>query len=291
MPDGRLVPVIVNPHARQGRAGRDAVIALRAEGLNAHLWEVGAERPGDLARRALADGARLVVVGGGDGTLAEAATPIIQVGATLGVLPLGTGNTFARNLGLPLDLMDAARVIACGQTAHIDVGEVNGRVFLNSVTLGFSAHVAGALTPQLKRTLGWGAYPIAAVRAVRSSSPGRYTMVLDGVASSVRTRQLIAANAKDVASGLVVPGADYEDGRLVLLVLPGVRPLDALRSAFGWARGNHNAVVWRPFRQVQLRAVSGRVMTVNVDGDLMHAARLHIRARREALAVRVAERP
>ena len=283
------VPVILNPYARQGKAGADALTALRAEGLDAHLWEVGAERPGALAERAVREGARLVVVGGGDGTLAEAAAPLVRGGATLGVLPLGTGNTFARNLGLPLDPMGAARVIARGLTARIDVGEVNGRIFLNSVTLGFSAHVAGALTPDLKRHLGWGAYPLAALRALRSARVRRYTMTLDGTASSVRTRQLIAANAKDVAAGLAVPGADYQDGRLVLLLIPGVRPADALRAALRWLRGDPDALVWRPFKTLALGAVSGRRMTVNVDGDLLRATQLEIRAHRTALAVRVAE--
>lgn len=280
------VPVILNPFSRRGE-GSQALTALRAEGLDVALWEVGDERPGTLAERALAQGAPLVVVGGGDGTLAEAARPILRAGATLGVLPLGTGNTFARNLGLPLDLMGAARVIARGRALRVDVGEVNGRVFLNSVSLGFSAQVAGALSEDLKRRLGWGAYPIAALRALRSARPRRYRMAVDGQERLVRTRQLVAANAADVASGLTVPAADYQDGKLVLLVVPGVRPAEALKSLLGWLRGDHAALDWQPFRELELRAASGRPMTVNVDGELLRAERLEIRARQQALAVMV----
>jgi diacylglycerol kinase family enzyme len=89
-----------------------------------------------LARRALAEQPGPVVAGGGDGTVNAVASVLIESGRPLGVLPLGTLNHFAKDLGLPLDPMAAAAVLAEGATAAIDVGEVNGRIFLNNSSVG-----------------------------------------------------------------------------------------------------------------------------------------------------------
>ena len=88
------------------------------------------------AKRAVEGGARLVVAGGGDGTLSCVAGALAGTGAALGILPLGTLNHFARDLGVPLDLAEAAAVIAQGRTRAVDVAEVNGRVFVNNSAIG-----------------------------------------------------------------------------------------------------------------------------------------------------------
>jgi diacylglycerol kinase family enzyme len=96
-----------------------------------------------LLRREVEAGAHTVIIGGGDGTLSECASHLIHTNVAMGVLPLGTGNTFARSIGIPLDLNAAARTIATGNVQRIDVGQVNDQIFLNSVSLGLSAEIAG----------------------------------------------------------------------------------------------------------------------------------------------------
>ena len=81
-----------------------------------------------------------VVIGGGDGTLSTAATELIRSAKPMGVLPLGTMNHFARDLGIPDEISDAIRIVMEGHVTQVDVGEVNGRVFLNNVSLGVYAH-------------------------------------------------------------------------------------------------------------------------------------------------------
>lgn len=88
------------------------------------------------ARRAVEQGARMVVGGGGDGTLSSIATALAGTGTTLGILPLGTLNHFARDLGIPAELDDAVNTLVTGQVAEVDVGEVNGALFLNNSGLG-----------------------------------------------------------------------------------------------------------------------------------------------------------
>ena len=93
-----------------------------------------------LAARALAEGRQPVVAGGGDGTVNAVAGKLAGTNIALGVLPIGTLNHFAKDVGLPLNLEAAVRNLFTGQLAHVDVGEVNGRVFVNNSGVGFYPH-------------------------------------------------------------------------------------------------------------------------------------------------------
>ena len=90
----------------------------------------------ELARRAVHENSRIIVAGGGDGTLNAVATEVLGTSIPLGVLPLGTWNHFAKDLGIPQDLEGAARNLLTGRAVPVDVGEVNGRIFLNNSSLG-----------------------------------------------------------------------------------------------------------------------------------------------------------
>ncbi len=95
---------------------------------------------GALTMRALAEGRQLVVAGGGDGTVNAVAGKLAGADAALGILPMGTLNHFAKDAGLPLNLEGAARTLFAGRVAEVDVGEVNGRVFVNNSGVGFYPH-------------------------------------------------------------------------------------------------------------------------------------------------------
>lgn len=135
------VEVIINAGAGAGSAdgerARAVESAFDACGVKARvaLARSGADVT-ELARRALSNGARAVVAGGGDGTISTVAGALVGTGRPLGVLPLGTLNHFAKDLGIPLDLEEAARNICEGRTLDVDVGEVNGRVFVNNSSIG-----------------------------------------------------------------------------------------------------------------------------------------------------------
>ena len=88
------------------------------------------------AKAAVKEGAEIVVAGGGDGTVSAVASGLVDSGVTLGVLPMGTLNHFAKDLGIPLDQDEAIAVIAAGRRLDVDAGEVNGRVFINNSSLG-----------------------------------------------------------------------------------------------------------------------------------------------------------
>ena len=154
--------LIVNPAAGQRHAEdgdlADCVRLLTAAGFDIDRRQTGTEGPtsADLAKSALADGFRVVLVAGGDGTVAPAAIALLGTDATLGILPFGSYMNIANGLGIPLGPIDAARVIAERKVKRSDVGEVAGKVFFETCGIGIDADMFGAarLAPALQRTCG-----------------------------------------------------------------------------------------------------------------------------------------
>jgi diacylglycerol kinase family enzyme len=186
---------ILNAAAGSGHGpGRAAeIIRLCAElGTFARVITVGtgAEIVPE-ARQALMHG-QLILVGGGDGTVNAVASTLAGTCCVLGVLPLGTCNHFAKDLGLPLDLSDAVRVALTGRVKAVDVGDVNGQVFLNNSSLGLYPHlVTGRLAEQKRGHRKWVAIAMAAVSCLRHPLPLLVSLRLDGADALVRRTPLL----------------------------------------------------------------------------------------------------
>ena len=158
------VHVILNPFAGTSTTA-PADIQQRladlftAEGISPRLSVArSATEVSTLASRAVRAGSRLVVAGGGDGTINTVASALVGTEVALGVLPLGTLNHFAKDLGIPLDLDGAVQTIGTGRIAHIDVGDVNGQMFLNNSSLGLYPRIVQHRQKQEER-LGRGKWP------------------------------------------------------------------------------------------------------------------------------------
>src|SRR3954471_17771311 len=133
------ISVIINERsgtARGADAGGQIQSLFDKHGLRVRLERV--REPGDLPARARQAASRgdVLVAGGGDGTVSSVASVAADAGATMGVLPMGTLNHFAKDLGIPLDLEHAVATVAGGHVREVDVGEVNGRVFVNNSSVG-----------------------------------------------------------------------------------------------------------------------------------------------------------
>lgn len=148
--------------------------AFAAAGINARIHVA---RNGDelvsLGRQALASGAQTIVAGGGDGTISAIAAIVAGTEARLGVLPLGTLNHFAKDIGVPLDLAGAVRNLTTGRTAQIDIGEVNGHVFINNSSLGIYPRLVRMRERIQRQGLSkWRAFAVALYTVLR-----RYPLV------------------------------------------------------------------------------------------------------------------
>ena len=161
MPPITSAELIINP--KSGVSDKEAVRRRLAELFAASRVEASILIAKDgahmieLARRAARGRSQVIVAGGGDGTISSVASAIVGSDKTLGVLPLGTLNHFAQDLQIPLDLDAAAQLIMSGDVINIDVGEVNGHIFLNNSSLGLYPTIVREREKQQR--LGYGKWP------------------------------------------------------------------------------------------------------------------------------------
>ena len=192
-----------------------------------HVTENGRELLA-ASERAASGNAAIVVAGGGDGTIAAVAQHLVGTDKPLGVLPLGTFNYFARNLGVPLELTAALDAIVEGTSTRVDVGEVNGRVFLNNSSIGLYPAVLTSRESTYRR---FGRSQLAAyvsVVLVLLQPPGlvNLTLTADGTLLSRRTPLLFISTNRYQMENFGIVGAEcLEAGRLTLCI---TRPMGAL---------------------------------------------------------------
>jgi diacylglycerol kinase (ATP) len=292
---GQPLTLLINVNARQGRAALEqATTLLRARGVAVEPVATTDQAHADAALAAeVRRGASAVLVGGGDGTLSHAAAALIGSSVALGVLPLGTGNTFARSVGVPLNLWDATSVIAAGRRARVDVGQVSmdgaaDQVFLNSVGLGFSAEIARQLSGPLKRRLGLLAWPLLGTRALLGHQPLDLDLRLGAQpVRRIRSHQVLVANGRYVAGPMkAAPDAAVDDHRLDVLTFGGVSLLSATAATLRWATGRGEAP--EPARALSLRSRRGPLW-ISVDGEVSRRTHLKLSVQPGALWVMVPE--
>jgi diacylglycerol kinase (ATP) len=271
----RHVAVVINTASRTGAAALRVVEAeLRRSGVeevDVHRVDGGTQLPGALAEAVGAE-PDLVVVGGGDGTVGCAAALLAHTRATLGVLPLGTANDFARTLEIPSALPAAVDTLLSGKVVDIDLGRVNGSVFLNVASLGLSVGVTRRLTPRLKRRLGQLAYPAATLAAYRHHRPFAARLELgDGsVLELDDLMQVAVGNGRHYGGGLTVsPSASIDDHLLDVYAIEKGRLRDHVSVARLLRSGHlieHERVHHLTTRS--LRVVTDEPLDVNLDGEL-----------------------
>jgi diacylglycerol kinase family enzyme len=220
------VPVLLNRGGGAVAADRAIVdkvqSALDAAGIEAEI-EVIAGGECEVRSRAIAErGDPLLIVGGGDGTVGAAASALAGTKTALGILPLGTLNHFARDLGVPLRLDDAAQLIAEGTERRVDVAEMNGRTFINNSAIGLYPLMVVDRDLQRKR-LGRSkrlAMLVASVRTLARFNHQRLTLTVNEEKARIDTPLLFVGN-NDYRLDLGAPGRreSLDDGRLCVLVM------------------------------------------------------------------------
>lgn len=261
------VSVVVNPLAggravdRFDRAGTATLIARVAAcaGVTADLRV--SDRAGGVrtcAKAAVAAGADMVIGWGGDGTVNEVASVLAGTTVSLGIVPVGSGNGLARELGIPRRPADAMRLAFDHQVRRLDVGRVGERPFVNVAGFGFDAHVARRFN-QSGAARGFVRYVKWTIAEAFRYRPRQYVVTWDDGRFEGTALFVVVANSRQFGNGArIAPRARVDDGRLDLVV---VRPTMPLRD------------LWRSRRlftgtiEQDAGVVSARVTHVTVEGD------------------------
>jgi diacylglycerol kinase family enzyme len=243
------------------------------------------------AASAAATGADAVVAAGGDGTVNAVASALAGSDTPLGVVPLGTFNHFAKDLGIPVGAEAAVTTIAAGRTKSVDVGAVNDRIFVNNSSLGVYPDIVSereSLRQQGYRK--WTAFAIAGTRVLRNYRGLIVTITAGGATIAVPTPFLFVGNNRYEVEGLRLgKRASLEEGRLYAYLAPRVHgrelPKLVVLALTGRASERHTLEAFATC-ELQVGTPPHRVLRVALDGEvvLMHTPLLY-RVRPRALNV------
>jgi diacylglycerol kinase (ATP) len=269
--------VILNPNARS--AENTAALREKFGRLGPNEINVTAE-PGDarrIAHAAACAGYDVIISAGGDGTLNEVINGVAEESSPtrIAIVPLGTGNDFARSIGLPASIDECLDIIANGQARPIDLVRVTSdqvRYFINVSTGGFSGLVDENLTPEIKKT--WG--PLAYLRSAAAVLPELRAYKTKITFDETETLELglhnvIIGNGRYVAGGIpVAPEALVNDGLADVVLIPEKPKTELAILVAQILLGKHlpsKSIVYRRARKVTVRSEPG--MWFNVDGELV----------------------
>jgi len=219
---GLTARILVNANAGPGRDRGAIEQALRDAGIAEEIAWADGDQAAKAAQAAARDGTDLLVVGGGDGTINGVAAALAGTRTRLGILPLGTLNHFARDLGVPADLGEAAKLIATGAERLVDVAEVNGRLFVNNSAIGLYPLMVldrEAQQSRLNRSKRL-AMIVAGVRTLLRFNHQRLRLIVNDEEERVDTPLLFVGN-NDYRLDIGAPGRrrSLEDGQLCVFVM------------------------------------------------------------------------
>ena len=255
---------------------KKAVRAVRDQGIDLSVcipWrrkdQVG------FIKKAIKAGVTRIIAGGGDGTLNGVVNALMKKNraqkASLGVMPLGTANDFARGAGVPLnDLTAALHLAATSRATPIDIGQVNGRYFINVVSGGFGAEVTATTPQDLKRALGGAAYTLMGlVKALRLKPHNGRFILPDGTVEEGSMVVMAVGNSRFAGGAFeVAPRADLTDGLLDLAVLASAETPNLKTIASELAdpfNKNNRFLHYRQLKSFNIE--TDRPLHTNLDGE------------------------
>ena len=282
--------LIVNTKSRQGRdCFAQARSGLTARGID--LTEsLEVRDPKELPKcvqNAILSGASLVVVGGGDGTMSSVVKYFVGTQCVLGVLPLGTGNAFARDLSIASDVEIACDVIAKGQASPIDLGIANEQYFVNVATVGLTTLIAKELNNEAKKRYGKFVYLFAITRALMRVRPFQVTLQTAEESRTFQTLQVVIGNGRFHAGPFpLAPDATITDGKLTVYALANASKWTLLRYALNLPGGRHvNLPDVDAIATTRGSIITRPLERVTVDGEISLCTPMHFSIAPHALRV------
>lgn len=268
MASPRRYPLIFNPKARSQKGGRVLRFLMSHANRFAMYATNHAGEARDLAARFAREGEPVVIAAGGDGTLNEVVHGLAGSSTVLGVLPAGTMNVFAREMGIPFDSLERAlAIIDAGLVREVDLFSANGSPFVQMAGIGFDAQVIEETTWESKKMLGPLAYLLAAVKVLGEQPPKMEIVCADG-----RREEGVAVVA---GNGSLYGGqfklfrnADNQDSKLDVLVYKEAGYRIVLDSLRGLAFGGVDLLESTSYFQTEAFTVrANREVPVEVDGE------------------------
>ncbi len=291
----REAALVVNA---QSRKGQDLFESARGKLEQAGVRLIAAHaitdpsQLDDVVREVVAGGAPMVIVGGGDGSMSGTVDELVGTGCVFAVLPLGTANSFARTLGIPLDLDGAVEVIASGRCRRIDLGMINDDYYVNGASLGLSPLIGESVPHKLKRYLGRLGYLIWALRCAINFKPFR--LIID---DGTRTHRLWSTEVRILNGPFhggveLSPNAGVDSGEIVIQAVVG-RSL--IRLALDWYskffRFRDHSSHTREFRGTEFRLDTRPHLRISIDGEVLARTPVHVRVAKKAVLVAVPAPP
>jgi diacylglycerol kinase (ATP) len=292
------VVAIVNPLSGAGAtpgvaAQRVALLESKFTSANVTGEVHLTERPGhagELARAAAASGARTVIAWGGDGTINEVGTALAGSQVALAIVPAGSGNGFASEVGVPVLPAAAIDVALHGHDRPIDAGELAGRLFFNIAGIGFDAVIAEQFNLQTIGRRGMGPYVRIGLRETFRYRATRYRILLDGEEVVTHALLIAFANGREYGNRIrLAPHARMDDGKLEAMVVEDRGPLSRLWSGRHLAFGTADKAARILARSIESARVEAEgEMLYHLDGEIGRASgSIDVRIRPKALVVRV----
>jgi diacylglycerol kinase (ATP) len=293
----RRVAVVLNPAAGrgQGRRRRGELEALLAEAAGRHPnkpdWEIiettASGTGSEVAARAAAAGADIVAAVGGDGTYGEVVNGLVGTPARLGIIPLGTGNDFARGMGLGTDIRLAVYTLFHGVPRPIDLGLSGGRWFINVAGCGFDAVVAERVNRGFRRLRGTAAYIAAVYQCLLAFRPAAMRITIDGETHELRAMLCSIANSESYGGGMrIAPDAKIDDGWFDVCILGDAGRWEFIRAFPRVFKGTH---VTHPkvtmLKAKHIRVESERPLPVLIDGEVIGTTPVEFEMRYHAIEV------
>ncbi|WP_435738256.1 diacylglycerol kinase family protein [Cellulosimicrobium sp. PMB13] len=282
--------VIVNPNRVEGldELRQEIADTLAEAGWPEPAWfDTTAEDPGTgQARQAVEDGAEVVFVAGGDGTVRACIEGLAGTGAALAILPGGTGNLLAANLGIPTRSVDGIRIALERGRRTIDVGEVDGQVFAIMAGMGLDAAMMDDAPTALKARAGSIAYVFSALKHLADDEM-RLEVTVDGTTRRRRARTVVVGNVGRLQAGTnLLPDAEPDNGQLEVAIIAPRSLKHWVQLLWGVVRGKSRVPSREVVRGREISVVSDRPQPRQLDGDVIEPSeRLDVSVRPDALVV------
>jgi YegS/Rv2252/BmrU family lipid kinase len=290
--------VVVNPVA--GRTKAETIIdalqrQLKSSQGQLEFYETKSDEPvGDIVRQAIEDGIDRVYAVGGDGTVSEVVDGMALSGVPLGIIPAGTGNVVAQELGIPLNFEKACQMLASTSAVkEVDAIQVGEQFFILAVGTGIDAQVMESVSRERKRRYGPLAYAWSTMKVILGMQPRRFTIIADGKPFQMRAAVVLLSNVGTLTRPLRWgPHIKPDDGRIDINIIRGKHLLDYLLAAYDVLPGGprRTAHIRRLHAYESVVVYADKTLRVQGDGDLIGQTPLEARVVPGAIKVLVPQK-